>query len=52
MIASLIVRSAFVQGIGGFRFGMDLGASISQNRGIGALFNLKPQIMLKDNLAF
>jgi hypothetical protein len=52
MIAFLIVQSAFAQRAGGFRFGMDMGAAIPQNGGIGALFNLEPQILLKDNLAF
>ena len=52
VIALLIVQSAFAQRAGGFRFGIDMGAAIPKNGGIGALFNLEPQILLKDNLAF
>lgn len=52
MLLSLLMHSTFAQRAGGFRFQMDLGAAIPNEGGIGALINLEPQILIKDNLAF
>lgn len=48
----LSIHTVNAQRAGGFRFQMDLGTAIPKNGGIGALVNMEPQILLKDNLAF
>lgn len=48
----LLMQNAFGQRAGGFRFQMDLGTAIPKDGGIGALVNMEPQILIKDNLAF
>ncbi|GAB2488292.1 MAG: hypothetical protein EP311_02045 [Cytophagales bacterium] len=45
------VQVAFAQRADSFRFQMDLGAAAPGGGGIGALVNLEPQILVKDNLA-
>lgn len=52
LILLLVIQSTYAQRAGGFRFQMDLGTAIPQGGGIGALVNLEPQILIKDNLAF
>jgi outer membrane protein W len=52
LILLMLLQNAVAQRAGGFRFQMDLGTAIPQEGGIGALVNLEPQILLKDNLAF
>lgn len=52
MLIMLIIQTTYAQRAGGFRFQMDLGTAIPKNGGIGALVNLEPQILIKDNLAF
>lgn len=52
LFALLLIQGAYAQRAGAFRFGMDLGAAIPKNGGIGALVNLEPQILVKENLAF
>lgn len=51
LIALFIIQSAEAQRAGAFRFGIDLGAAMPKNGGVGAVFNLEPQIMVMDNLA-
>ena len=46
-----LVQNAYSQRAGGFRFQMDLGAAVPKDGGIGALVNLEPQILVKENLA-
>lgn len=45
------VQVAFAQRADSFRFQMDLGAAAPKGGGIGALVNLEPQVLVKDNLA-
>ncbi|GMQ24593.1 hypothetical protein Aoki45_12750 [Algoriphagus sp. oki45] len=45
------VQLAFAQRADSFRFQMDLGAAAPGGGGIGALVNLEPQILVKNNLA-
>lgn len=52
MLILLTIQTSFAQQAGGFRFQMDLGAAVPKNGGIGALVNLEPQILIKDNFAF
>lgn len=52
LLLLLVIQSTYAQRAGGFRFQMDLGTAIPQGGGIGALVNLEPQILIKDNLAF
>lgn len=52
MLMMLMMQAAFAQQAGGFRFQMDLGTAIPKDGGIGALVNLEPQILIKENLAF
>lgn len=47
-----VIQSSYAQRAGGFRFQMDLGTAMPDGGGIGALVNLEPQILIKDNLAF
>ncbi|MDX5339785.1 MAG: hypothetical protein LPK25_12200 [Cyclobacteriaceae bacterium] len=47
-----ILHEVAAQRAGAFRLSTDLGAAIPKEGGIGALFNLEPQILVKDNLAF
>lgn len=47
-----IVQVSFAQQKGRFRFSTDLGVAIPKDGGIGALLNLEPQFLLRDNLAF
>lgn len=51
LLILLMVQVAHAQRSGGFRFQMDLGAAAPKDGGIGALVNLEPQILVKDNLA-
>lgn len=51
LVFLLVMQTAHAQRAGGFRFQMDLGAAIPKDGGIGALVNLEPQILVKDNLA-
>ena len=51
LVILLVVHTAYGQRAGGFRFQMDLGAAVPKNGGIGALVNLEPQILVKNNLA-
>ncbi|OOG71738.1 outer membrane beta-barrel protein [Algoriphagus sp. A40] len=51
LLILLMVHTANAQQAGGFRFQMDLGTAVPKDGGIGALINLEPQILLKDNLA-
>ncbi|TDQ16593.1 outer membrane protein with beta-barrel domain [Algoriphagus boseongensis] len=51
LFALLLIQGAYAQRAGAFRFGVDLGAAIPKNGGAGFLFNLEPQILVKDNLA-
>lgn len=43
-------QQLMAQHAGRFRMGMDLGAAIPKNGGIGALINLEPKINVKDNM--
>lgn len=52
LLVFILVHSAMAQRAGGFRLSTDLGAAIPKDEGIGALFHLEPQILLRDNLAF
>lgn len=52
LLIVLLTQATYAQRAGGFRFQMDLGAAIPKEGGIGALVNLEPQILIKDNLAF
>ena len=47
-----LVQVSFAQQKGRFRFSTDLGVAIPKDGGIGALLNLEPQFLLRDNLAF
>lgn len=51
VLVLLAMHTAHAQRAGGFRFQMDLGTAVPKDGGIGALVNLEPQILLKDNLA-
>jgi hypothetical protein len=51
LVLLLLLHTAYGQRSGGFRFQMDLGAAVPKNGGIGVLFNLEPQILVKSNLA-
>lgn len=51
LVILLVMHTAYGQRAGGFRFQMDLGAAVPKNGGIGALVNLEPQILIKNNLA-
>lgn len=51
LIALLVVTGVHAQRGGAFRMGIDLGAAIPKDGGVGALFSLEPQILVKDNLA-
>lgn len=51
MLIMLTIQTSFAQRAGGFRFQMDLGAAVPKDGGIGALVNLEPQILIKDNFA-
>lgn len=51
LFALLIFQFAEAQRAGGFRLSTDLGIAIPNGGGIGALFNLEPQILVKENLA-
>ena len=52
LVILLVAQTTYAQRAGGFRFQMDLGAAVPKNGGIGALVNLEPQILIKNNLAF
>jgi outer membrane protein W len=52
LLIMLTIQTSFAQRAGGFRFQMDLGAAVPKDGGIGALVNLEPQILIKDNFAF
>ncbi|WP_026952005.1 membrane protein [Algoriphagus mannitolivorans] len=51
LFALLIFQIAEAQRAGAFRLSTDLGTAIPNGGGIGALFNLEPQILVKENLA-
>lgn len=51
LIALMVVTGVHAQRGGAFRFNMDLGAAIPKDGGIGALLNMEPQILVKDNIA-
>lgn len=51
IVILLLAQTTFAQRAGGFRFQMDLGAAVPKDGGIGALVNLEPQILVKENLA-
>lgn len=51
LIAMAIFQAAEAQKASAFRLGFDLGAAIPKDGGVGALFNLEPQILVMDNLA-
>lgn len=51
LLTLLVMQTALAQRAGGFRFQMDLGTAIPKDGGIGALVNLEPQILVKNNLA-
>lgn len=51
LVILLVAHTSYSQRAGGFRFQMDLGAAVPKNGGIGALINLEPQILVKENLA-
>lgn len=52
LVILLVAQTTYAQRAGGFRLQMDLGAAVPKNGGIGALVNLEPQILIKNNLAF
>lgn len=52
LVILLSFQTVNAQRAGGFRYQMDLGTAIPKDGGIGALVNMEPQILLKDNLAF
>lgn len=52
LIIMVSAHTANAQRAGGFRYQMDFGAAMPKGGGIGALVNLEPQILLKNNLAF
>ncbi len=51
IIMLTIMQSTYAQRAGGFRYQMDLGLAMPKGGGIGALVNMEPQILLKNNLA-
>jgi hypothetical protein len=52
LILLSLVQFSYAQQKGRFRFSTDLGVAIPKDGGIGALLNLEPQFLLRDNLAF
>lgn len=52
LLLLLVTQLSFAQQKGRFRFSTDIGVAIPKDGGIGALVNLEPQFLLKDNLAF
>jgi hypothetical protein len=52
LILLFLVQFSYAQQKGRFRFSTDLGVAIPKDGGIGALLNLEPQFLLRDNLAF
>jgi outer membrane protein W len=52
LLLLVLVQVSYAQQKGRFRFSTDLGVAIPKDGGIGALVNLEPQFLLRDNLAF
>jgi outer membrane protein W len=51
LLLLLLLQTAHAQRPGAFRFQMDLGAAIPKEGGAGALLNLEPQVLVKNNIA-
>jgi outer membrane protein W len=51
LVALLVINTAYSQQAGKFRYQMDLGTAVPKDGGIGAIVNLEPQVLVRNNLA-
>lgn len=52
LLLLVLVQTSYAQQKGRFRFSTDIGIAMPKDGGIGALVNLEPQFLIRDNLAF
>jgi outer membrane protein W len=52
LLLLVITQLSYAQQKGRFRFSTDIGVAMPKDGGIGALVNLEPQFLLRDNLTF
>ena len=52
LVLLFLVQLSYAQQKGRFRFSTDFGVAIPKDGGVGALVNVEPQFLLRDNLAF